>query len=99
MRFSLALSVSMSGQMEETMTIKPVKFTVKEPIIVDGHEVGDGVYVGQKISDTEIERSMKRPVSYFLHLAGPDVGKDATVVQRFDLDVTDYVAKGAIKVA
>lgn len=81
------------------MTIKPVKFTVKRPVTIDGHEVSEGVYVGQKISDTEIERSMKRSASYFLHLAAPDVDEDLTVVRRFDLDVTEYVAKGAIKVS
>ncbi|MDX3977002.1 hypothetical protein [Shinella sp.] len=81
------------------MTIKPVKFTVKKPVIIDGHEVGKGVYVGQKISETEIERAMKRSASYFFHLAAPDVDENITVVRRFDLDVTEYVAKGAIIVS
>ncbi|WP_432346624.1 hypothetical protein WMC41_00535 [Shinella yambaruensis] len=78
------------------MTIKPVKFTVKKPVVIDGHDVGTGVYVGQKISDTEIERSANRPVSYFLHLAVPEEIRDQTAMRRFDLDVTDLVKKGHI---
>ncbi len=78
------------------MTIKPAKFAVKKPVVVDGHEVAGGVYVGQKISETEIERSANRTVSYFLHLAAPVVVGDETVIRRFDLDVTDLVTKGRV---
>lgn len=81
------------------MTITPMKFTVKKAVIVEGHEIGDGVYVGQKLSDTEIERSNRRKVSYFLHFAEPEVGEDLTVVRRFDLDVTDLVKLGHIAVS
>ncbi|MCJ8056955.1 MULTISPECIES: hypothetical protein [Shinella] len=80
------------------MTIKPMKFTVKQTLMVEGHEVGDGIYVGQKLSDTEIERSKSRNASYFLHFAPPNVADDLAVVQRFDLDVTEYVQKGQIVV-
>ena len=80
------------------MTIKPVKFTVKHTVMVDGHEVTDGIYVGQKLSDTEIERSHSRNASYFLHFAPPNVVDDLALVQRFDLDVTELVRKGQIAV-
>ena len=81
------------------MTIKPMKFTVKKTVMVDGHEISDGIYVGQKLSDTEIERQNSRNASYFLHLAAPEVSKDMTVVKRFDLDVTEYVVSGQIVVS
>lgn len=29
------------------MTITPVKFTVKKAVVIEGHEIGDGIYVGQ----------------------------------------------------
>lgn len=80
------------------MTIKPVKFTVKQTVMVDGHEVSDGIYVGQKLSDTEIERSKSRNASYFLHFAPPNDDDDLALVKRFDLDVTEYVQKGQIVV-
>lgn len=47
------------------MTITPVKFTVKHSVLVEGHKVDDGIYVGQKISDTEIERQHRRKHSFF----------------------------------
>lgn len=78
------------------MTIRPVKYRVKQPVVVDGHRISDGIYVGQKISDTEIERQRNRLFSYFLHLATQKTGKGATGVQRFDLDVTDLVISGQI---
>ncbi|MCR6502044.1 hypothetical protein MUO32_23735 [Shinella sp. CPCC 101442] len=80
------------------MTITPVKFTVKKAVVIEGHEVGDGIYVGQKLSDTEIERSRGRNASYFLHFAPPSMGGDLAIAQRYDLDVTDYVQKGQIVV-
>lgn len=78
------------------MTIKPMKFTVKKTVTVDGHEIGDGIYVGQKLSETEIERAKGRNASYFLHFAPPNVTDDIAVVKRFDLDVTEFVQKGQI---
>lgn len=78
------------------VTIKPMKFTVKKTLIVDGHEIGGGIYVGQKLSDTEIERSKSRNASYFLHFAPPNMTDDLAVAQRFDLDVTEFVQKGQI---
>lgn len=80
------------------MTITPVRFTVKKTMMVEGHEVGDGVYVGQKQSDTEIERSKSRNASYFLHFAQSGVSGDRSVAQRYDLDVTEFVQKGQIVV-
>jgi hypothetical protein len=80
------------------MTIRPVKFTVKQTVWVEGHEVSDGIYVGQKLSDTEIERSKSRNASYFLHFAPTNMGDGLAAVQRFDLDVTEYVQKGTIVV-
>lgn len=80
------------------MTVKPIKFLVNRPVVVEGHEVGEGVYVGQKITNTETERSMKRAASYFLHLTAPRVGDDEASVRRFDLEVSELVAKGEIKV-
>lgn len=81
------------------MTIHPVKFMVRQPVVVDEHEVASGIYVGQKISDTEIERQKNRAFSYFLHLAAPRTDKGSAVTRRFDLDVTDFVAKGQIAVS
>lgn len=80
------------------MTITPVKFTVKKAVMVDGHEIGDGIYVGQKLSATEIERSRSRNASYFLHFAPATESDDQAVVQRFDLDVTEFVQNGQIVV-
>lgn len=40
------------------MTIKPMKFTVKQTVVVDGHEIASGTYVGQKLSETDIEREL-----------------------------------------
>lgn len=80
------------------MTITPVKFTVKKTVLVEGHEVGDGIYVGQKLSDTEIERSNSRNASYFLHFVPPNVDDALAIVKRFDLDVTEFVKNGKIVV-
>lgn len=81
------------------MTITPVKFIVKHSVVVEGHKVDDGIYVGQKISDTEIERQHRRKQSFFLHLVGPVHGKTLKVAERFDLDVTALVSTGAITVS
>ncbi|MCJ8056794.1 hypothetical protein GB928_028960 [Shinella curvata] len=80
------------------MTITPVKFTVKKAVVIEGHEIGDGIYVGQKLSDTEIERAKSRNASYFLHFAPPSMGGDPATVQRYDIDVTEHVQKGQIVV-
>ncbi len=81
------------------MTITPVKFTVKHSVLVEGHKVDDGIYVGQRISDTEIERQHRRKDSFFLHLVEPDSGRASKAVERFDLDVTALVSTGAITVS
>lgn len=81
------------------MTITPVKFTVKKSALVEGHEIGEGVYVGQKLSDTEIERSNGRNASYFLHFARKGQEAELPVVKRFDLDVTALVKSGKIVVS
>jgi len=78
------------------MTIKPMKFILKKTLMVGGHEVGEGTYVGQKLLATEIERLKSRKASYFLHLAPQAITDGLTAVQRFDLDVTDFVEKGQI---
>lgn len=80
------------------MTITPVKFTVKKAVVVDDHQIGDGIYVGQKLSDTEIERSKSRNASYFLHFVQPGGSNDAALSKRFDLDVTEQVQRGQIVV-
>ncbi|WLS10620.1 hypothetical protein Q9314_25420 (plasmid) [Shinella sumterensis] len=74
------------------MTITPVKFTVKHSVLVEGHKVDDGIYVGQKISDTEIERQHRRKHSFFLQ-------RTSKVAERFDLDVTALVSTAAITVS
>lgn len=81
------------------MTITPVKFTVKHPLFVEGHKVDDGTYVGQKISDTEIERQHRRKHSFFLHLVEPVHERTSKLAERFDLDVTALVSTGKIKVS
>lgn len=81
------------------MTITPIKFTVKKTVVVEGHEIGGGIYVGQKLSDTEVERSRGRNASYFLHFAPTSQEDELPVVKRFDLDVTDLVQKGQIVVS
>jgi hypothetical protein len=81
------------------MAITPVKLTVKQAVSVEGHEVSDGIHVGQKLSDTEIERSNCRNASYFLHFAVRTTADGVAAVQRFDLDVTEHVQKGKIVVA
>jgi ribosomal protein L44E len=81
------------------MTITPVKFTVKHSVLVEGHRVDDGIYVGQKISDTEIERRHRRKHSFFLHIVEPVPEKTPKVAERFDLDVTALVSTGAISVS
>jgi len=81
------------------MTITPVKLTVKHSVVVEGHKVDDGIYVGQRISDTEIERRHRRKHSFFLHLVGPAPGRTSKVAERFDLDVTALVSTGAITVS
>jgi hypothetical protein len=81
------------------MTITPVKFTVKKPVEVEGHQIGEGIYVGQKLSDTEIERSFGRAASYFLHFAPTSQEDETPNVKRFDIDVTDFVKKGKIVVS
>lgn len=81
------------------MTIAPVKFTVKQSVVVEGRKVDDGIYVGQKISDTEIERQHRRKHSFFLHLVEPVPGRASKVAERFDLDVTALVSTGAITVS
>lgn len=80
------------------MTITPVKFTLKREVVVEGHHIGGGIYVGQKLSDTEIERSKSRNASYFLHFVPPRFGRDPAKAERFDLDVTEHVQKGQIVV-
>lgn len=81
------------------MTITPVKLTVKHSVLVEGHKVDDGIYVGQKISDTEIERQHRRKHSFFLHLVEPVSGRTSKLAARFDLDVTALVSTGAITVS
>jgi ribosomal protein L44E len=81
------------------MTITPVKFTVKHSVLVEGHKVDDGIYVGQKISDTEIERQHRRKHSFFLHIVEPAPERTSKVAERFDLDVTPLVSTGAITVS
>jgi len=81
------------------MTIKPMKFTVKETVMVDGHEISDGIYVGQQISETEIERSSGRKASYFLHFAPTSQENELPNLKRFDIDVTDLVASGKVVVS
>ena len=81
------------------MTIIPVKFTVKHSVLVEGHKVDDGIYVGQRISDAEIERHHRRKHSFFLHLVEPVPGRTSKAVERFDLDVTALVFTGAITVS
>jgi hypothetical protein len=81
------------------MTIIPVKFTVKHSVLVEGHKVDDGIYVGQRISDTEIERQHRRKHSFFLHLVEPITGRSSKAVERFDLDITALVFTGAITVS
>lgn len=80
------------------MTIKPMKFSVKRTVVVDGHEISSGTYVGQKLSDTEIERTKSRNASYFLHFAPRGIGSNRGAVERFDLDVTEQVQNGQIVV-
>lgn len=80
------------------MTITPVKFTVKHSVVVEGHKVDNGIYVGQKISDTEIERQQRRKHSFSLHLVEPVSGRTSKPAERFDLDVTALVSTGAITV-
>lgn len=80
------------------MTITPVKFTLRKDVVVDGHNIGGGIYVGQKLSDTEIERSKSRNASYFLHFAPPGLTGDVALVERYDIDVTEQVQKGQIVV-
>jgi hypothetical protein len=80
------------------MTIKPMKFTVKQTVVVDGHEIASGTYVGQKLSETDIERTKSRNASYFLHLAPLSMNGAAAAVERFDIDVTQLVQKGWIVV-
>lgn len=81
------------------MTITPVKFTVKHSVLVEGHKVDDGIYVGQRISDTEIERQHRRKHSFFLHLVEPVPGRTSKAIERFDLDVTALVSAGGISVS
>lgn len=76
------------------MTITPVKFTMKHSVLVEGHQVDDGIYVGQRISDTEIERQHRRKHSFFLHLVEPVSGRASKAVERFDLDVTPLCPLG-----
>ncbi len=80
------------------MTIKPMKFTVKQTVVVDGHEIASGTYVGQKLSETDIERTKSRNASYFLHLSPQSMNGSAVAVERFDIDVTEQVQKGWIVV-
>jgi hypothetical protein len=47
------------------MSITLVKLTVKHSVLVEGHKVDDGIYVGQRISDIEIERQHRRKHSFF----------------------------------
>lgn len=81
------------------MTITPVKFTVKHSVVVEGHKVDDGIYVGQKVSDTEIERQHRRKHSFFLHLVELVPERTSKVAERFDLDVTTLVSTGVITVS
>nr|WP_298098588.1 hypothetical protein [uncultured Shinella sp.] len=81
------------------MTVTPVKFTVKKSVLVEGHEIGNGIYVGQKLSDTEIERSNGRNASYFLHFAPTSEEDEQPIAKRFDLDVTALVKSGKIAVS
>lgn len=81
------------------MTITPVKFTVRHSVLVEGHKVDDGIYVGQKISDTEIERLHRREHSFFLHIVEQVPERTSKFAERFDLDVTALVSTGAITVS
>ncbi|MGD9479751.1 hypothetical protein [Shinella sp. G-2] len=81
------------------MTITPVKFTVKHSVLVEGHNVDGGIYVGQRISETEIERQHRRKHSFFLHIVEPVPERMSKVAERFDLDVTALVSIGAITVS
>ena len=81
------------------MTITPLIFTVKHSVLVEGHKVDDGIHVGQRISDTEIERQHSRQHSFFLHLVEPVPGRTSKAIERFDLDVTALVSAGGISVS
>lgn len=81
------------------MAMTPMKLTVKKTVMVEGHEIGHGIYVGQKVFDTEVERSTGRIASYFLHFAPTSQEDELPIVERFDLDVTDLVKKGQILVS
>ena len=64
----------------------------------DGHEISNGTYVGQKLPETDIERTKSRNASYFLHLAPVGMGGTTAAVERVDIDVTEHVQKGQILV-
>jgi hypothetical protein len=76
-----------------------MKFNVIRTVVVDGHEISGGTYVGQKLSETDIERSKSRNASYFLHLAPLSMGGATARAERFDIDVTEQVQKGQIIVS
>jgi hypothetical protein len=68
-------------------TITPLIFTVKHSVLVEGHKVDDGIHVGQRISDTEIERQHRRQHSFFLHLVELVPGRTSRSLPRPTLSI------------
>ncbi|WP_104839207.1 hypothetical protein [Sinorhizobium fredii] len=80
------------------MAINSVRFTVMKNFQKDGHDIDLGDYAGQQITRPDMNSPGGVKTSYLLHAVVPVREGDAVLSTGVNLDVTDLVAAGDIKV-